>query len=108
MPRLSTPAEIAALRKEVLLERRAKPVWVTVCTGTGCCAYGAEGTGRQFREGNRRSRRWELGWSAAHGLSRFLRARAAGRSPTEGSLLSGRQGKRCTGSLWTKLCWATP
>ena len=50
MPRLSTPAEIAALRKEVLLERRAKPVWVTVCTGTGCCAYGAEGLADSFEK----------------------------------------------------------
>ncbi|MGA9988805.1 MAG: (2Fe-2S) ferredoxin domain-containing protein, partial [Terriglobales bacterium] len=50
MPRLSTPAEIAALKKRILLERSAKPVWVTVCTGTGCCAYGAEGLADSFQK----------------------------------------------------------
>ncbi|MGB8772929.1 MAG: NADH-ubiquinone oxidoreductase-F iron-sulfur binding region domain-containing protein [Terriglobales bacterium] len=50
MPRLSAPAEIAELKKKVLLERRAKPIWVTVCTGTGCCAYGAEGLADTFQK----------------------------------------------------------
>src|SRR5450759_2868501 len=42
MPRLTKPADLADLKLEVLYERQVQPVWVTVCTGTGCCAYGAE------------------------------------------------------------------
>ena len=50
MPTLRTPAEIAALKKRILLERRAKPVWITVCTGTGCCAYGAAALADNFQK----------------------------------------------------------
>ncbi len=31
-------------------QRKAKPVWVTVCTGTGCCAYGAEALADGFEK----------------------------------------------------------
>ena len=42
MPSLTTPTHLEDLKLEVLYARKAKPLWVTVCTGTGCRAYGAE------------------------------------------------------------------
>ena len=42
MPRLRTPADLAGVKLEALYERQTKPVWIAVCTGTGCCAYGAK------------------------------------------------------------------
>ncbi len=50
MPSLRTPADLADLKVEVLSARNAKPVWVTVCTGTGCCAYGAEALADSFEK----------------------------------------------------------
>ncbi|MFB3779009.1 MAG: NADH-ubiquinone oxidoreductase-F iron-sulfur binding region domain-containing protein [Bryobacteraceae bacterium] len=50
MPRLNKAADLAALKLEVMYERQAKPVWVTVCTGTGCCAYGAEALADSFEK----------------------------------------------------------
>jgi NADP-reducing hydrogenase subunit HndC len=50
MPSLRTPTELEDLRTEVLAQRRAKPVWITVCTGTGCCAYGAEALADGFEQ----------------------------------------------------------
>jgi len=49
MPRLRTPAEIAALKGSILLERADKPFWVSVCCGTGCCAYDAERLANVFQ-----------------------------------------------------------
>jgi NADP-reducing hydrogenase subunit HndC len=48
MPSLRTPADLADLKVEVAAARNAKPVWITVCTGTGCCAYGAEAVAEAF------------------------------------------------------------
>ena len=42
MPSVRNPADLADLRTEHLSAQKAKPIWITVCTGTGCCAYGAE------------------------------------------------------------------
>ena len=50
MPSLRTPASLEDLRTEVLSQRAAKPAWVTVCTGTGCCAYGAEALADGFEQ----------------------------------------------------------
>jgi NADH-quinone oxidoreductase subunit F len=50
MPTLRTPADLADLRTEVLAQRGAKATWVTVCTGTGCCAYGAEAVASGFEQ----------------------------------------------------------
>jgi NADP-reducing hydrogenase subunit HndC len=50
MPSVRTPADLADLKMEVLAQRRAKPVWVNICTGTGCCAYGAEGLANGFEK----------------------------------------------------------
>ena len=50
MPSLTTPADLADLKLEVLHTRKAKPVWVTVCTGTGCRAYGAEALADGFEK----------------------------------------------------------
>jgi NADH-quinone oxidoreductase subunit F len=48
MPSVRTAADLADLRTETLAAQKAKPVWITVCTGTGCCAYGAEGLADGF------------------------------------------------------------
>jgi NADH-quinone oxidoreductase subunit F len=48
MPRLNKAADLAALKLDVMYERQTKPVWITVCTGTGCCAYGAEALADSF------------------------------------------------------------
>ncbi len=50
MPSLTTPAHLEDLKVEVLFARKAKPVWVTVCTGTGCRAYGAEALADGFEK----------------------------------------------------------
>jgi len=50
MPRLNKPADLADLKLEVMYERQVQPVWVTVCTGTGCCAYGAEALADGFEK----------------------------------------------------------
>ncbi len=48
MPRLKTPADLESVRLEARYERQRKPACITVCTGTGCCAYGAEGLADAF------------------------------------------------------------
>ena len=50
MPSLRTAADLNDLRIEVLAQRSAKPVWITVCTGTGCCAYGATALADGFEQ----------------------------------------------------------
>ena len=50
MPSLTTPADLADLKLEVLYARKSKPVWVTVCAGTGCRAYGAEALADGFEK----------------------------------------------------------
>ena len=50
MPRLTKSADLADLKLEILYERQVQPVWVTVCTGTGCCAYGAEALADGFEK----------------------------------------------------------
>ena len=42
MSRLTSTEDLEKLRKKVVFQRNAKPVSVTICTGTGCRAYGAE------------------------------------------------------------------
>lgn len=50
MPSLTTPPDLADLKLEVLYARKAKPVWVTVCAGTGCRAYGSEALAEGFEK----------------------------------------------------------
>jgi NADH-quinone oxidoreductase subunit F len=50
MPSLTTPTHLEDLKLEVLYARKAKPLWVTVCTGTGCRAYGAEALADGFEK----------------------------------------------------------
>ncbi len=42
MSRLTSMEDLEKLRKKIIFQRNAKPVSVTICTGTGCRAYGAE------------------------------------------------------------------
>src|SRR5574341_994411 len=41
MPRINSPAELAALRKDVLSSRDPNRPCIAVCTGSGCLALGA-------------------------------------------------------------------
>jgi NADP-reducing hydrogenase subunit HndC len=50
MPRLNKPADLEDLKLKVLYERQAKPAWINVCAGTGCCAYGAESLAGGFEQ----------------------------------------------------------
>jgi len=42
MPRISSTAELNALREELVALRDAKPITVTICGGTGCQACGCK------------------------------------------------------------------
>jgi NADH:ubiquinone oxidoreductase subunit F (NADH-binding)/NAD-dependent dihydropyrimidine dehydrogenase PreA subunit/(2Fe-2S) ferredoxin len=42
MIRLETPADLNKLREKAVAERNSKNIWLAVCAGTGCRAYGAE------------------------------------------------------------------
>ena len=42
MPRLNSPAELEALRQEILSKRDPDKPCITICSGTGCHAYGSE------------------------------------------------------------------
>ncbi len=50
MPQLRTLQDLQQLKNRALRQRREKKTWVTVCTGTGCCAYGAEGLADSFEK----------------------------------------------------------
>ncbi len=50
MPRLEKPADLKKLRKEALAGRKAKAAWLSVCTGTGCRAYGAAALADSFEK----------------------------------------------------------
>jgi NADH-quinone oxidoreductase subunit F len=50
MSKLKIAADLESLRKNVIAQRETKSKWVTVCTGTGCCAYGAEALADGFEE----------------------------------------------------------
>jgi len=48
MPRLNSAADLEKLRKEILAKRDPNKLCVTVCSGTGCHAYGCEGVAEAF------------------------------------------------------------
>ena len=50
MPKLRTLQDLQQVKSKALRQRREKKTWVTVCTGTGCCAYGAEGLADSFEK----------------------------------------------------------
>lgn len=41
MPRINSPAELEAFRKDILSKRDPDKPCIAVCTGTGCLALGA-------------------------------------------------------------------
>jgi len=48
MPRLKSPVDLEAFRKDILAKRDPNKLCVTVCSGTGCHAYGCEGVAEAF------------------------------------------------------------
>jgi len=50
MPRLTTPTDLANLRKEAITRREATPRCVTICCGTGCLATGATDLAATFEQ----------------------------------------------------------
>jgi len=48
MSRLKTPADLERLKKELLSKRDSKKPCVTICSGTGCHAYGCEKLSEAF------------------------------------------------------------
>jgi len=50
MPKLNSPAELEKLRHKILAKRDPKKPCITVCSGTGCHAYGSEKVNAAFAE----------------------------------------------------------
>jgi NADH-quinone oxidoreductase subunit F len=50
MPRLNSPAELEEFRQEILSKRDANRPCITICSGTGCHAYGSEKVNAAFEE----------------------------------------------------------
>ena len=48
--RIKSPAELERLREEIIKQRDPNQVYITVCGGTGCRAYGVEETISAFTE----------------------------------------------------------
>jgi len=48
MPRLNSPAELEEFRQEILSKRDANRPCITICSGTGCHAYGSEKVNAAF------------------------------------------------------------
>jgi len=56
MPRLSSPAELEELRQKILSKRDPNKRCITICSGTGCHAYGSEKVNAAFAEEIKRQR----------------------------------------------------
>jgi len=54
MPRLTTPTDLANLRKDAVARREATPRCITICSGTGCLATGATALAAAFEEALRK------------------------------------------------------
>ncbi|MBA7504530.1 Ion-translocating oxidoreductase complex subunit B [subsurface metagenome] len=50
MPKLNSPAELEELRQETLAKRDPNKPCITLCSGTGCHAYGSEKVNAAFAE----------------------------------------------------------
>ena len=50
MSRLTNAEDLAKLKKKVVFQRDAKPLCITICSGTGCRAYGAETVADAFEQ----------------------------------------------------------
>jgi len=50
MPKLNSPRDLSALRSQLEAKSRAKPMMVTVCSGTGCLACGAASVTAEFKK----------------------------------------------------------
>lgn len=48
MPKLSSAADLEKFRKDILVKRDPNKICVTVCSGTGCQAYGCKGVAEAF------------------------------------------------------------
>jgi NADH-quinone oxidoreductase subunit F len=49
MPRLNSPSELEKLRQEILSRRDPNRPCITICSGTGCHAYGSENVAAAFK-----------------------------------------------------------
>ena len=50
MPKLKSAADLETLRKEILDRQQSDKPCVTICSGTGCHAYGSEKVAQTFAE----------------------------------------------------------
>ncbi|GAI78549.1 unnamed protein product, partial [marine sediment metagenome] len=50
MPRLDSVAKLEKLRQEILSQRDQNKPCVTICSGTGCHAYGSEKVAQAFMD----------------------------------------------------------
>lgn len=56
MPRLNSPAELEELRQKILSKRDPNKRCITICSGTGCHAYGSEKVNAAFAEESKKQR----------------------------------------------------
>ncbi|MBN1862794.1 MAG: (2Fe-2S) ferredoxin domain-containing protein, partial [Dehalococcoidales bacterium] len=50
MKKLGSPQELAALRESIVSQRDPERLCITVCSGTGCQAYGCEKVTAAFKQ----------------------------------------------------------
>jgi len=50
MPRINSPSELEEIRKEIQAKRDPDKLCITICSGTGCHAYGSERVNSAFEE----------------------------------------------------------
>ena len=55
MPRFNSAADLEEFRREILAKKDPNKPCVTICSGTGCHAYGCEKVGEAFEDGIERS-----------------------------------------------------
>ena len=53
MPRISSPSELEEIRKEIQAKRDPNKLRITICSGTGCHAYGSERVTSAFEEASK-------------------------------------------------------
>ena len=49
MKRIRSPEELEKIRTEIIQSRDPDRTWITICSGTGCLAYGSEKVTEAFR-----------------------------------------------------------
>lgn len=50
MGQLKSPSELEKARQDILAKRDPNKPCITICSGTGCCAYGSEKVFASFEE----------------------------------------------------------